>query len=68
MKVPGINPKFYSQLLLDDFSGALKQATKNGIKYDKLIRAGNWEFKFSPPRGEGQLPVVKHAQFNGWGN
>jgi hypothetical protein len=67
MKVPGIDPKYYTQLLLDDYSGALQQATKNGIKYDELMTVGNWEFKFSAPRGEGLLPVVKHAQFNGWG-
>ncbi|MEF2967374.1 RHS repeat-associated core domain-containing protein, partial [Paenibacillus sp. M1] len=68
MKVPGIDPKYYSQLLLDDFSGTLQQVTKNGIKYDELITVGKWEFKLSPPRLDGQLPVVKHAQFNGWGN
>lgn len=26
----------------------------------------NWEFVFAQPRQAGQLPVIKHAQFNGW--
>lgn len=31
--------------------------------FDKMIKVGNWEFKFAAPRGEGLLPVVKHAQY-----
>ncbi|MBI9051510.1 MAG: Ig-like domain repeat protein [Anaerolineaceae bacterium] len=68
IKVTGIDPDYYSQILLYDFSEALNQATVNGIKYEEIITVGNWEFIFSAPRGEGLLPVVKHAQFNGWGN
>ena len=30
------------------------------------ITQGNWEFIFAQPRQAGQLPVIKHAQFNGW--
>lgn len=44
-----------------------KEISTNGIVYDKLRTSGNWEFKFAKPREEGQLPVIKHAQFNGWG-
>ncbi|WP_459480874.1 hypothetical protein [Clostridium saccharoperbutylacetonicum] len=62
------DPNYYSQLLLTDFKGALeKEISTNGIVYDKLRTSGNWEFKFAKPRAEGQLPVIKHAQFNGWG-
>lgn len=51
---------------MSDFHGSLEQATASGIKYGELISAGNWEFMFAPPRREGQLQVIKHAQFNGW--
>lgn len=58
---------YYSQLLLTDFYSSLeKEISTNGIVYDKLITSGNWEFKFAKPREAGQLPVIKHAQFNGW--
>nr|WP_252863232.1 RHS repeat-associated core domain-containing protein [Paenibacillus riograndensis] len=67
MKTPGIDPKLYSQQLLTDFQGSLQQATQNGIKYGELMNVGKWEFKFSPPREQGQLPALIHAQFNGWG-
>ena len=60
------NPNLYTQELMSDFYGSLEQATVSGIKYGELISAGNWEFIFAPPRQEGLLPVIKHAQFNGW--
>ena len=56
----------YTQELMSDFYGSLGQATISGITYGEKIPAGNWEFIFAPPRQEGLLPVVKHAQFNGW--
>ena len=60
------NPNLYTQELMSDFYGSLEQATASGIKYGELISAGNWEFIFVAPRQEGLLPVIKHAQFNGW--
>lgn len=60
------NPDLYTQQLMEDFYGSLEQATSSGIVYGENIRCGNWEFIFSAPRQEGQLPVIKHAQFNGW--
>ena len=62
-----INPDLYTQLLLEDFRGSLSNATASGIDYDKKIISGKWEFIFSPPRADGQLPVVKHSVFYGWG-
>ena len=50
------------ELILTDFQGALKEATKNGIKYDEMVNIGRWEFKFSKPREAGQLPALIHAQ------
>ena len=50
------------ELILTDFQGAIKEATKNGVKYDELIPIGRWEFKFSAPRESGQLPALIHAQ------
>ena len=61
-----INPDLYTQELLNDFYGALKEATETGITYGEKIKKGNWEFIFAEPREAGQLPVIKHAQFNGW--
>lgn len=60
------NPNLYTQELMSDFYGSLEQATVSGIQYGELISAGNWEFIFAAPRQEGLLPVIKHAQFNGW--
>lgn len=65
---PWLDSKYYSQLLLEDFRASLIQVTKDGIPFDELKTVGNWEFKFSQPRQPGQLPVLKHAQFNGWGS
>ena len=61
------NPDLYSQLLLEDFQGALESATTSGIKYGEIIVNGKWEFIFAPPRAKGQLPVIKHSVFSGWG-
>jgi|LSQX01.2.fsa_nt_gb RHS repeat-associated protein len=52
-----------SQQMLSSFESALNQSVKNGVQFDKMIKVGNWEFKFAAPRGEGLLPVVKHAQY-----
>ncbi len=60
------NPNLYTQELMSNFYGSLEQATVSGIQYGGLISAGNWEFIFTAPRQEGLLPVIKHAQFNGW--
>ena len=60
------NPNLYTQELISDFYGSLEKATIGNIKYEEIIIQGNWEFIFSKPRKKGQLPVVKHAQFNGW--
>jgi hypothetical protein len=60
------NPNLYTQEIMSDFYGALQEATKSGIVYEEKITQGNWEFIFAQPRQAGQLPVIKHAQFNGW--
>ena len=60
------NPYLYTQELMSDFYGALEGATKSGIIYGEKVFYGNWEFIFAKPRGTGMLPVIKHAQFNGW--
>ena len=60
------NHNLYTQELMNDFYGALEQATKSGITYGEKINSGNWEFIFAKPRQEGQLPVIKHSMFNGW--
>ncbi|MDD6812548.1 MAG: hypothetical protein PUD93_11960 [Lachnospiraceae bacterium] len=60
------NPNLYTQEIMSDFYGSLQEATKSGIIYGEKITQGNWEFIFAQPRQAGQLPVIKHAQFNGW--
>ena len=60
------NPNLCTQEIMSDFYGSLQQATKSGIVYGEKITQGNWEFIFAQPRQAGQLPVIKHAQFNGW--
>ncbi|MCR5663199.1 MAG: filamentous hemagglutinin [bacterium] len=57
------NPKLYTQFILFDYWKSLSAAVNDGIKYDKMIYSGNWEFLFSKPRKKGDNPVVKHAQF-----
>ncbi|WP_173014994.1 hemagglutinin [Capnocytophaga felis] len=51
-----------TELILTYFHESLKEATKNGIKYDEIIKIGRWEFKFSPPRNKNLLPALIHAQ------
>ena len=60
------NPNLYTQEIINDFYGALKEVTKSEIAYGEKVIQGNWEFIFARPRKEGQLPVIKHALFNGW--
>ncbi|GFZ32149.1 hypothetical protein CSC2_26750 [Clostridium zeae] len=67
MAMPGTDPKLYSQFLLTDLQGTLKQATQNGVIYDQIMNVGKWELKFSPPREAGQLPALIHSVFKGWG-
>lgn len=60
------NPNLCTQEIMSDFYGSLQEATKSGIVYGEKITQGNWEIIFVQPRQAGQLPVIKHAQFNGW--
>ena len=60
------NPNLYTQEIMSDFYGALQEATKSGIVYEEKITQGNQEVIFARLRQAGQLPVIKHAQFNGW--
>ena len=52
-----------SQTLLSSFQNSVSDAVKQGIKYDEIMNAGNWELIFSKPRGNGLLPVIKHAVY-----
>ena len=54
-----------SQSMLNEFAFALKAAiAKEGLKIDKLIYGGNWEFIITTPREEGLNYVIKHAKYN----
>ncbi|WP_245828974.1 hypothetical protein [Salipaludibacillus agaradhaerens] len=52
-----------SQTLLSSFQTSVKNAVKSGIKYEEIMKVGNWELIFSKPRGDGLLPVIKHAVY-----
>jgi hypothetical protein len=52
-----------SQTLLSSFQNSVSGAVKQGIKYDEIMNVGNWELIFSKPRGDGLLPVIKHAVY-----
>ena len=59
------NPKLYTQFILYDYYKTLGNAVRNGVKYEKLIKSGNWEFIFSKPRKAQDYTVVNHSKFNG---
>jgi hypothetical protein len=67
-KNAGKQTELYSQILLTDFQNALASVTKNGIHYEELMTVGNWEFKFGKAKETGQLPVLFHSVFKGWGH
>jgi len=52
-----------SQTLLSSFQNSVEGAVKQGVKYDEIMNEGNWELIFSKPRGDGLLPVIKHAVY-----
>ncbi|AOZ88254.1 transposase [Bacillus xiamenensis] len=52
-----------SQTLLASFQSSVNNAAKQGIKYEEIMKVGNWELIFSKPRGDGLLPVIKHAVY-----
>lgn len=52
-----------SQTLLSSFQNSVSDAVKQGVKYDEIMNVGNWELIFSKPRGDGLLPVIKHAVY-----
>ena len=62
-KLKGSNPKLYTQFILFDYWKSLGYAVSNGIKYEKKVYSGKWEFIFSKPRKNGDNPVIKHARF-----
>ena len=52
-----------SQILLSSFQSSVSDAVKQGVKYDEIMNIGEWELIFSKPRGDGLLPVIKHAVY-----
>ena len=52
-----------SQVLLSSFQNSVSNAVKQGVKYNQIMNIGSWELIFSKPRGEGLLPVIKHAVY-----
>ena len=52
-----------SQALLTSFQNAVNTAYAEGIRYEQIMKVGNWELIFSRPQTEGLLPVIKHALY-----
>ncbi len=52
-----------SQAILTSFQNAVNTACEEGIRYEQLMKVGDWELIFSRPRTEGLLPVIKHALY-----
>ena len=66
-KVAGLeqsNPSLFAQFILYDYRKALSSATKGDVRYNRLIKSGNWTFKLSKKETD-RLPVVVHAMFTG---
>lgn len=45
-KLKDTNPKLYTQFILFDYWKSLGLTVKNGIRYDKKLTTGSWEFIF----------------------
>ena len=60
--------KLYSQFILYDYRKSLSSLLRRtDFEHGKLFKEGKWEFIVVKPRKKGQNPVIKHAQFLGWG-
>lgn len=59
------NPKLYSQFILYDYYRTLENSVRKGIKFERVVKEGKWEFIFAKPRKGNKYPVVKHAVFSG---
>lgn len=55
--------KITEQIMLKSLHAAVKQAVKQGIKFDRIMNIGGWELIFSAPRKKGQSIVLKHALY-----
>lgn len=64
-RLKSTNPQLYTQFILYDYWRSLERAVSTGIKYERKVYSGKWEFIFSKPRKAGDNPVVKHAKFTG---
>lgn len=52
-----------SQAILTSFQNAVNTACEKGIRYEQMMKVGDWELIFSRPRTEELLPVIKHALY-----
>ena len=52
-----------SQGILASFESAVDTAVAQGVRYENVMKVGNWELVFSQPKSEGLLSVIKHALY-----
>lgn len=52
-----------SQTMISSFQNAISSAIAQEIQFERVMRIDNWELIFSQPKGEGLLPVIKHALY-----
>lgn len=59
------NPSLLSQFVLYDYRKSLIGATKNGTRFNRIVKSGHWEFRFSRSKGDKHTVIV-HALFKGF--
>ncbi len=60
--IPAKEFKMSHEQILNDFSSALQEATKNGIPYKQRITVNNWELEIGYARIPGGYPTIIHAR------
>ncbi len=60
--VPAKELKMAHEAILEDFSAALQEATKNGIPYKQRLVVNNWQLEIGHSRIPNGKPTVIHAR------
>lgn len=59
------NPSLLSQFVLYDYRKSLISATRGGTPFNRIVRSGHWEFRFSRSKDDKHTVIV-HALFKGF--
>jgi RHS repeat-associated protein len=52
-----------TQIHLESLHAAVSKAAEQGIEYGKMIRIGDWELRFMPPKSVNELPQLVHGLY-----